>query len=107
MRFVFAVLWLASSALASNALTIRDGAGVSIGRLDSDGTIRDGAGIRIGRLDGDGTLRDGSGITIGRIDSDCTVRNGSGVTIGRFDGCTSADRPAMAAYLLIFASLHR
>ena len=71
--------------ISIGAVTLRDGSGNSIGRVDSDGTLRNGSGNSIGKIDKDGTVRNGSGNSIGRVDSDGSIRNGSGNSVGRID----------------------
>ena len=58
--------------------------GMTIGRVDGD-TVRDRSGMSIGRVESDGTIRDRSGMTIGRVESDGTLRGRSGMTVGRID----------------------
>jgi len=126
VRSGWAVAWMlfavSADLWAGSAMTVRDGSGTSLARVDGDGTVRDRSGSTLGRVEGDGTvcnrggstvgrvdeggtLRDRGGSTIGRLDG-CTVRNASGSTRGRFDGCSRADHHAMAAYLFFFLPLH-
>jgi hypothetical protein len=41
-----------AQAIELGAVTIRNGSGSSVGRIDRDGTIRNGSGSSVGRIDG-------------------------------------------------------
>ncbi len=85
--------------------TLRNDSGSSIGRIERDGTIRNGSGSSIGRIDGDGTVRNGSGRSMGRVDGDGTIRNGSGSSVGRIDGYSPGLRHMVAAVLFFGGSV--
>jgi hypothetical protein len=68
-------------------------------------TIRNGSGSSIGRVDADGTLRNDSGSSIGRIERDGTIRNGSGSSVGRIDGYSPGLRHMVAAVLFFGGSV--
>ena len=97
VRSGWAVAWmllaLGADLWAGSAMTVRDGSGSSLARLDGDGTVRDRSGSTLGRIEANGTVRDRSGSTLGRVEGDGTVRNRSGSTVGRVDeGGTLRDR---------------
>ncbi len=85
--------------------TLRNDSGSSVGRIERDGTIRNGSGSSIGRVDGDGTIRNGSGSSVGRIDRDGTIRNDSGSSVGRVDGYQPGLRHMVAAVLFFGGSV--
>ena len=67
------------------SLTVRNGSGSSVGRIDSDGTFRNGSGSSVGRFEEGGTVRNASGSSIGKVEPDGTIRNASGSSIGEIE----------------------
>jgi len=72
-------------ARAWSPITVRDGGGAAIGRIDPDGTVRSASGATRGRIEQDGTVRDRSGATRGRVEAGGVLRDASGATVGRVD----------------------
>ncbi len=79
---VFMALAVAASGVCE--LTVRNGSGSTVGRIDADGTIRDASGSSIGSFR-DGEVRGRSGSRIGQVEQDGAVRNASGSRVGNIE----------------------
>ena len=65
LAFIIGLLMFATP---SEAQTLRNGSGSTVGKVESNGTVRDGNGSRIGKVESDGTVRNGNGSNIGKAE---------------------------------------
>ena len=62
LAFIIGLLMFATP---SEAQTLRNGSGSTVGKVESNGTVRNRNGSSIGKFESDGTVRNGSGSRIG------------------------------------------